>query len=126
MASLYAKYIGERTDDCIWETGAGFATYRYVEDGNAVYIIDIYVLPDARKSGHAAMIADEIAKVAPAPIGLAIVQRIAEPRVQIVVGSVGWVEGFFEGRSVRFGCRFGYLHRIHVKGHVKRCTIIVT
>lgn len=64
MASLYAKYLLERTNDCIWETEAGFATYRYLPERNAVYIIDIFVLPSSRKTGHAALIADQIALVA--------------------------------------------------------------
>lgn len=64
MASLYAQYLTERTDDLIWETGGGFATYRYVNDGKSVYIVNIYTTPKARRSRHAALIADEICKQA--------------------------------------------------------------
>ena len=59
--SLYANYLTEKTDDQILETEKGFATYRYLEDESAVYIVDIYVLPEFRKSGEAAAMADAIA-----------------------------------------------------------------
>lgn len=62
--SLYAKYLTERTNDKILETGHGFATYRMIPDQKAVYIVDIYVDPDFRKAGTASQIADEIAKTA--------------------------------------------------------------
>lgn len=61
--SLYAQYITERTNDLILETDKGFATYRYVP-GDKVYIIDIFVLPEHRKRGHAAELANAIAKEA--------------------------------------------------------------
>ena len=64
MASLYAQYLQERTEDCIWETKEGFATYRYINGGNTVYVIDIYVIPEARKNHHAAHMADRIAEIA--------------------------------------------------------------
>jgi ribosomal protein S18 acetylase RimI-like enzyme len=60
--SLYGDYLRERTNDHILETGRGFATYRFVE--NAVYIVDIYVVPQFRKSGEASQMADAIAKAA--------------------------------------------------------------
>ncbi len=46
------------------ESPSGFATYRYIEDGSAVYIVDLYVVPECRKSGHAAGMADLIAEIA--------------------------------------------------------------
>ncbi len=64
--SLYADYITERTNDLIIETDAGFATYRYINDGRSVYIIDIYTDPDSRKLGNAADLADDIVKEAQA------------------------------------------------------------
>ncbi len=60
LDSLYAKYLKERTDDLIYESLVGFATYRYLPDQNAVYIVDIFVLPDYRKDGHATVMADKI------------------------------------------------------------------
>lgn len=62
--SMYASYIKERTFDHILETDEGFATYRYLEDGRTVYIVDIYVKPEFRQSGHAARMADTIVKEA--------------------------------------------------------------
>lgn len=58
--SLYAQYIVERTSDHIIERPDGFATYRYVNDDRAVYIVDIFVIPEARKKGLAAEMADLI------------------------------------------------------------------
>jgi hypothetical protein len=65
-SSLYAKYIQERLGDNIIETEYGFATYRYIDKvmSRAVYIIDIYILPEFRKSGEAARLADRIAIIA--------------------------------------------------------------
>lgn len=61
MASLYAKYIEERTGDLILEYPNGYATYRYMDDGKTVYIVDIFVDKEFRKFGLAAKMADEIA-----------------------------------------------------------------
>lgn len=63
MASLYAQYVQERTDDHVIETDHGFATYRYVNE-KSVYIVDIFIMPESRKSGAAAMLADEIVRLA--------------------------------------------------------------
>lgn len=64
--SLYADYILERTNDRILEMPSGFATYRYLsEDGvDSVYIIDIYITPEVRKTGQASFLADLIAQEA--------------------------------------------------------------
>ncbi len=62
--TYYSDYLRERTNDEVVETDYGFATYRYVEEGKSVYIVDIYVTPEARKEGHAAEMADQIAKIA--------------------------------------------------------------
>lgn len=59
--SLYANYVRERGIDHIVESETGFATYRYCNDGRTVYIVDIYVLPDHRKSGGASALAGIIA-----------------------------------------------------------------
>jgi GNAT superfamily N-acetyltransferase len=65
MQSLYAKYLTERTNDLIIETEQGFATYRFINK-TQVYIIDIYVLPEFRKQGYAAKLADLICECAKA------------------------------------------------------------
>lgn len=62
--SMYADYLKERTDDQIVETDKGFATYRYLPNDNAVYIVDLYVIAEHRKQGVASTIADEIVKCA--------------------------------------------------------------
>lgn len=59
--SLYGDYLTERTQDQIIETDTGFATYRYMNDGKSVYIVDIYTVPKERKKGGASMLADFIA-----------------------------------------------------------------
>jgi GNAT superfamily N-acetyltransferase len=61
LSSLYAQYVRERGIDQIIETEKGFATYRYLNEGRTVYIVDIFVLPEHRKAGAAAGIADAIA-----------------------------------------------------------------
>lgn len=60
MSSLFAKYLSERTGDKIIETLEGFATYRYVNNGKTVYIVDIFVLPEFRKKKVASSLADMI------------------------------------------------------------------
>lgn len=62
--SLYASYLRERTEDSILETDYGFATFRWVEEGRAVYIVDIYTTPEAREKGLATELADQIAEIA--------------------------------------------------------------
>jgi len=61
--SLYASYLKERTSDNIVELPEGFATYRLLNT-NQCYIIDIYVLPEYRKSGIASHLADTIVAMA--------------------------------------------------------------
>ena len=58
--SLYADYLLERTEDRIVECETGFATYRYLNDGKSVYIVDIYTVPDARGEGCASLLANMI------------------------------------------------------------------
>ncbi len=60
--SLYSEYIQEREGKSIVESDVGFATYSIVKDG--IYIIDLYVKPDYRKSRIAADFADQIADIA--------------------------------------------------------------
>jgi hypothetical protein len=63
--SLYSQYISERSDDKIIEMpGEGFATYRYINGGKSVYIIDIFVTPEARHGKIASGLADIISNEA--------------------------------------------------------------
>lgn len=62
MASLYAEYLEEITDDHILETDKGFATYRFM--GETVYVVDIFVLPQFRKDNVATDLADIIGDLA--------------------------------------------------------------
>lgn len=64
MASIYANYIKEKTGDSVFENEKGFAIYRYGVDGKSVYITDIYITNDFRKTGAASEIADAIVKEA--------------------------------------------------------------
>lgn len=58
--SMYANYLLEKTNDKILETDKGFLTYRYLPDKNAVYIVDIYVMPDFRRDNVASTMADMV------------------------------------------------------------------
>lgn len=63
---MYRDYLRERLGDEMLEREEGFATYRYVSNYGtpAVYIIDLYVRPDFRKTKVASEMADEIVKIA--------------------------------------------------------------
>lgn len=63
MNSLYAQYIKERTHQGILETEDGFVTFEYVNE-EIVYIIDIYVRPEARKTRHATFLANRVVEEA--------------------------------------------------------------
>ena len=56
---MYGKYITERTNKHIIETDKGFAVYSYTQEG--VYVEEIFVERDFRKSGVASELADKIA-----------------------------------------------------------------
>lgn len=58
--SLYADYITERTNDRIIEGPHGFVSYRFIDDGKTVYIVDIFVVPEARKALNASHLADMV------------------------------------------------------------------
>jgi hypothetical protein len=62
--SLYGDYILENRGDYIVENDKGFATYRYLNEGKSVYIVDIYVKPEHRSNHVASQLADEVAKTA--------------------------------------------------------------
>ncbi len=58
--SLYAEYLKEKSNDEIIENERGFASYRYLNEGKSVYIVDIYIVLNARKTGAASAMADLI------------------------------------------------------------------
>lgn len=60
--SLYGQYIFETKNKEIVESDKGFATYFPVSDG--LYIEEIFVHPDYRKTGEASALADQIADIA--------------------------------------------------------------
>lgn len=60
--SLYGKYVKELLGRHIVETGWGFATYSFHNDG--CYIEEIYVDPDTRRNGDASRMANEISSIA--------------------------------------------------------------
>lgn len=59
--SLYSQYLKEREDLETLETSAGFIAYKF--RGPDCYIKEIYVLPEYRKSGIAAKMADTVAEI---------------------------------------------------------------
>lgn len=60
---LYKKYLEERTPGkSVYFNDYGFATYQIT--GDEVYIEDLYVLPEYRKEGIAASLADSIGAMA--------------------------------------------------------------
>lgn len=61
---MHAKYIEERMGDSIIETDKGYITYRYLNDGKTVYIVDLYVLPEYRQDKVASGLADFVADLA--------------------------------------------------------------
>lgn len=60
--SHYANYIKEREGFDTLETEHGFATY--LAKDNSVYLRDIYVAPEQRRSNVAAKLADQVAAIA--------------------------------------------------------------
>lgn len=60
--SFYASYIRERTHKEILETEHGFLIYSPFQEG--LYIEEIYVHPDFRKTGVASQMADQVVKLA--------------------------------------------------------------
>lgn len=60
---LYAAYIKEREGSELYvdPAGHGFLTYRVAD--NECYIVDIFVVPEARMQGLAATMADKVAEI---------------------------------------------------------------
>lgn len=61
--SMYGDYIKEHHADEIIETDYGFATYRFLNDGKTVYIVDIFVTKNMRAKGLASALVNEIARI---------------------------------------------------------------
>jgi len=65
---MWIEYLKERDPDIhVLSKAYGFATYKYLlqADGAwAVYIEDIYVIPEVRKSGAASELSEEVQKIA--------------------------------------------------------------
>jgi GNAT superfamily N-acetyltransferase len=61
--SLFGDYIRERLGKEIVETDDGFATYYFPEPG-CCYIEDIYVRPEARRTGAGSRLADQVTEIA--------------------------------------------------------------
>lgn len=64
MPSHYANYIYEREGKSIIETEHGFATYAYMHDIKAVYLEDLYVVPEKRRSKEATLLVDAVVQQA--------------------------------------------------------------
>lgn len=61
---MYCDYVKERLGDDSVNSEIGFATFRFINGGKSVYIIDIYVRPSYRKQGSASAFADIIVDIA--------------------------------------------------------------
>lgn len=57
--SLWARYIMERDNKNMLEEEYGFATYYFIDE--IVYLEDIYVTPEMRKTYVASQLADKVA-----------------------------------------------------------------
>lgn len=63
IVSLYSEYIGEQTKKSIIETEKGFVTYSF-PDKTTVYIEDIYIKPEHRKTHEASNLANQVVSIA--------------------------------------------------------------
>lgn len=61
--NLYEAYIKERLGDFYYENEEGFATYRYLDDGKTLYIVDLYVRPECRRTRAGTAITDAIVAI---------------------------------------------------------------
>ena len=59
--TLYGRYIAEREDFSIIETDQGFATFKVV--ANTIYLRDLFVLPEFRRSKVASELCDQVCRV---------------------------------------------------------------
>ena len=63
--SLYGDYIKERIGREIIEDDKGFVTYCFPAEHNneVVYLVDMYVVPEARGDNYCSVYADKIAEI---------------------------------------------------------------
>lgn len=64
MPSHFANYIYEREGKSIFEDERGFVTYMFWPEQQAVYMEDIYVRPEHRKSGVTYEFVQQVSNVA--------------------------------------------------------------
>jgi GNAT superfamily N-acetyltransferase len=62
--SLYADYLSERTNDFVIETSTGFVTYRFLDDQNACFISDMFVVASERRHGIGSDLARQVVESA--------------------------------------------------------------
>lgn len=62
MSSLYSFYLKEREDLETFQVDSGFAVYKIIEQ--SLYIKDIYVVPQLRRTGCASTMADGLVLIA--------------------------------------------------------------
>ena len=56
---MYADYIRERSNDIIIEDETGFIQFRFLNE-KQVFIVELYVLPEFRRSGLGSKLADRV------------------------------------------------------------------
>ena len=63
--SLYGDYIKERIGREIIEDDKGFVTYCFPSDYNdeVIYLVDMYVVPEARGDNYCSTLADKVAEI---------------------------------------------------------------
>lgn len=64
MKSLYGQYVEEREGKGIVEDQYGFATYLHTPSRKEMYVVDVFVVREARKLGKAKEYFDQIEKLA--------------------------------------------------------------
>lgn len=99
--SLYGEYIKERTADFIFESAHGFVTFRYLNDGKSVYIIDIFTQKNHRTSGAASALADLV---------------VEEARTKGCMELLGTVSPSTKNSTISLKVLFGYGMELHSSG----------
>lgn len=61
--SMYADYLSEKAGDGIVEDEKGFATYRFMPDGVTIWLMDVYVKPEFRRSQAAITMGDKVMEI---------------------------------------------------------------
>lgn len=84
---MIKEYLKELKNLDIYETDKGFVLYR-IQNEDQLYIRDIYVLPEHRKSGIAAKMADEVVLMAKEQYGCTIMIGDVEPSNQKATDSI--------------------------------------